>query len=503
MSISRKYKPYDPYTSYLLPLNLRDWLPENHLAQFIIDTVNELDLSEFYHPSRSTKGQPAYDPKMLVSLLLYSYAIGLPSSRKIEQKTYEDIAYRIISGNQHPDHDTISDFRKDNLKAFSNLFLKVLELAHKLNLVSLGHVALDGTKIKANASKHKAMSYDRMIKKETELKEKISFLLKEAESVDNKEDKLYGKGKNLLTLPEELKYHKERLGKIREAKAALEKEALIKNEKNEFERKNDINKIDKSNKNNESDNKNNNKDSNSNNISSINESVNNINTESILPKPTDQINFTDPESKIMLDSGNKAFIQGYNAQAAVDSFNQIILAAEVTRETNDKLQVKPMISKVKKNIKKYPDVVTADSGYYSETNVTWLEKKHIDPYIATGRMKHDDPFSIKCNDNAVLTEEKKKLNKNNKKKDKKDKKDIMTLKLRTEKGKEIYSRRKTIVEPVFGQIKGTKNYRQFLLRGINKVNSEWKLICLTHNLTKIFRRLNLNKQVDINFSYQY
>ena len=241
-----------------------------------------------------------------------------------------------------------------------------------------------------------------------------------------------------------------------------------------------------------------NNNNNTNNISnSVNtdESANNINTESILPRPTDQINFTDPESKIMLDSGNKVFIQGYNAQAALYSDNQIILAAEVTRETNDKLQIKPMISKVKKNIKKYPDVVTADSGYYSETNVIWLEKKHIDPYIATGRMKHDDPFSLKCNDNAVSTKEKKTLKK-------KDKKDLMTLKLRTEKGKEIYSRRKTIVEPVFGQIKGTKNYRQFLLRGINKVNSEWKLICLTHNLTKIFRSLNLKKQKDINFSYQ-
>ena len=497
MSISRKYKPYDPNTSYLLPPNLRDWLPENHLAQFIIDTVNEFDLSEFYHPVKTSRGQYPYDPKMLVSLLLYSYAIGLPSSRKIEQKTYEDIAFRMISGNQHPDHDTISDFRRDNLKAFSNLFLKVLELAKKLKLISLGHVALDGTKIKANASKHKAMSYDRMVKKEIELKEKITSLLKEAESTDSKEDKLYGKGKNLLTLPEELKYHKERLEKIREAKAALEKEALIKNEKNENDKRNKRNgtngtngvnercendkNIKRSRNNNNSSSSSNNNNNNGN-INRISESKNDINKESILPEPTDQINFTDPESKIMLDSGNKMFIQGYNAQAAVDSDNQIILAAEVTRETNDKLQIKPMISRVKKNIKKYPKVVTADTGYYSETNVSWLEKKHIDPYIATGRLKHDDPFSLKCKDN--------------------DRKDLMTLKLRTEKGKEIYSRRKTIVEPVFGQIKGSRNYRQFLLRGINNVSSEWKLICLTHNLTKIFRSLSLRKQKDVILSLQ-
>jgi hypothetical protein len=387
---------------------------------------------------------------MMVGLLLYAYAVGMPSSRKIEQATYHSIPFRVLTANQQPDHDTIADFRKRHLKTLAGLFVQVLRLCQKAGLVKFGHIALDGTKVKANASKHKAMSYGRMEKKAAELKKEVEHLLTQAEQADMKEDVLYGKGKRSGQLPKELQFRQTRLQKIQEAKLALEEEARIEAaaRKAEYEAKKKAydNKTDRRGR---------------------------------PPKaPSGQIdskrqrNFTDPDSRIMPASGSKDFIQGYNCQAAVDGKTQVIVATGVTQETNDKQQIEPLIEKIEENTAgKLPKVVSADTGYFSETNCNILDDKEIKAYVATGKQKHGEiPLQLRGRipNNATVKER-------------------MARKLRTIKGRATYSLRKQIVEPVFGQIKGARNFRQFSFRGLENCQQEWDLVCLTHNLLKLFR----------------
>ena len=296
------YKTYDPDQLFLLPPSLKEWLPENHLAYFVSEVVNELDLGDIEQTySTRLQGQPAYHPAMMVKLLFYAYCMGIPSSRKIETKTYEDIAFRILAAGHHPDHDTIADFRKNHLGALKGLFLRMLLLCKEAKLVKLGHVSLDGTKMKANASKHKAMSYGRMGEREKELEHEVEELLRKAESVDAEEDRRYGKARG-DELPEELQFREKRLARIREAKKALEERVAKETEKH--------------------------------------------------PKSKDQINFTDSESRIMKDSTTKGFIQGYNAQTAVDASSQIIVAADVTIQSNDKKQLEPMIAEIERKLQR-------------------------------------------------------------------------------------------------------------------------------------------------------
>jgi len=334
--VSGTYKTYDPDQLFLLPPSLKEWLPEGHLAYFVSDVVDELDLGEI-EKTYSTKlqGQPPYHPAMLVKLLFYAYCVGMPSSRKIEKETYEDIAFRILAAGYHPDHDTIADFRKTHLGALKGLFLQVFILCKEAKLVKLGHVALDGTKMKANASKHKAMSYGRMNEKEKQLEQEVNELLRKAESVDAEEDKRYGKGIRGDELPEELRFREKRLAKIREAKKALEERVAKEAEPSRKEKR---------------------------------------------PKPKDQINFTDPESRIMKDSATKEFMQGYNAQAAVDAPSQVIVAAEVTIQSNDKKQLEPMLAAVQENCNALPKELSADAGYYSEDNIAHARKRHTCVY---------------------------------------------------------------------------------------------------------------------------
>lgn len=428
----KRFKQYAPDQLLLMPPSLQEWLPEGHLAYFVCDIVDEMDLSEIYKDyDVSNSGQPAYEPSMMVKLLLYAYCVGVPSSRKIEKKTYEDIGFRVLTADQHPDHDTIAEFRKRHLKRLAGLFVQVLMLCRKAGVVKLGHVALDSTKVKANASKHKAMSYGRMCEKEKELEEKVKELFAKAEEVDAEEEMKYGKGKRGDELPEELRFHKKRLEKIREAKKALEEESRTKDEK-EGKDSDEVN---------------------------------------ATPDEKTQRNFTDPESKIMKDSSTKSFIQGYNCEAAVDAKAQVIVAADVVQDAVDKKQFKPMVEKVKENVGEYPKEVSADAGYYSEENVTDATVKEIDVYISPEKIKHGATPPVvrgRIPSNYGVKER-------------------MKRKLWTKRGRETYSKRKEIVEPVFGQIKQARGFRQFLLRGVEKVRAEWNLICLTHNLLKIYR----------------
>jgi len=430
--VSKTFRPYEPDQISLMPASMRDWLPSDHLAYFISDIVDNLDLSAIMERySGEDRGYPPYHPAMMVKVLLYAYCIGVASSRKIEKRLCEDIAFRVLAANNTPDFRTISDFRKDHLKALAGLFLQVLKLCQKAGLVKLGHVALDGTKIKANASKHKAMSYKRMKEEEVRLEAEVAELLKKAESVDEEEDQRYGKGKKGDELPKELAFRDSRLKRIQEAKAALEAEARL-----EAEKKPDKNDGDGT------------------------------------PPDKAQRNFTDPDSHIMPTSGGKHFIQAYNAQAAVDSANQIIVAAEVTNKPTDRGQAEPMMDIVKVNAGQLPCQMSADAGYFSSDAVSNLTVLGIDVYMPPDKIGHR--FTLppaprgripQCLSIA----------------------DRMRRKLRTKKGKVCYGLRKELPEPVFGQIKQVRGFNHFLLRGLENVSSEWKVICTGHNLLKLFK----------------
>ncbi len=430
--MSKTFRPYEPDQISLMPASMRDWLPSDHLAYFISDIVDNLDLSAIMERySGEDRGYPPYHPAMMVKVLLYAYCIGVASSRKIEKRLCEDIAFRVLAANNTPDFRTISDFRKDHLKALAGLFLQVLKLCQKAGLVKLGHVALDGTKIKANASKHKAMSYKRMKEEEVRLEAEVAELLKKAESVDEEEDQRYGKGKKGDELPKELAFRESRLKRIQEAKAALEAEARL-----EAEKKPDKNDGDGT------------------------------------PPDKAQRNFTDPDSHIMPTSGGKYFIQAYNAQAAVDSANQIIVAAEVTNKPTDRGQAEPMMDIVKVNAGQLPCQMSADAGYFSSDAVSNLTVLGIDVYMPPDKIGHR--FTLppaprgripQCLSIA----------------------DRMRRKLRTKKGKVCYGLRKELPEPVFGQIKQVRGFNHFLLRGLENVSSEWKVICTGHNLLKLFK----------------
>lgn len=432
----------------MLPPSPMDWLPEGHLARFILDLVKELDLDAIYaRYERDLRGFPPYHPQMMVGLLLYAYCVGVPSSRKIERKTYENVAFRVIAGEAHPDHSRINEFRRVHLEALAGLFAQVLRLCQQAGLVKLGKVALDGTKMKANASKHKAMSYQRMREEEKRLRARVNELLAEAERVDAEEDAEYGVGRRGDELPEELQHSESRLARIRAAKKALEEEARQQQE--EEKRTKDRNDPPPG------------------------------PTETPLPKhkiqttekgkPTakSQRNFTDPESRIM-KSGD-GFIQGFNCQAMVDAEHQVIVAQAVTNQAPDVEHLLPMIAQTIANCGELPEKMLMDAGYYSDANVCEVEKWKIDGYIATGRRRRNEPPPIvRGRPPANLTI-----------------KQRMARKLASKDGAAVYARRKVIVEPVFGQIKEVRGFRRLLLRGLAKARHEWSLITLTHNLLKL------------------
>lgn len=427
------YRPYLPEQDLLLPPSLRDWLPENHLAYFVSDVVDQLDLSAIYVVyERELRGQPPYDPRMMTKLLVYGYCVGVYSARKIQQRLVEDVAFRVLAAGNEPDFRTISDFRKIHLRALEGLFEQVLKIVLETGAMKLGRVALDGTKIKANASKHKAMSYDRMKDQEKLIRAQVKEMLARAEATDAEEDARYGKDKRGDELPAELQRRETRLKRIREAKKAVEERARQK------------------------------------------AGAEGKSTEQTKPDPKAQYNFTDPESRIM--KSNEGFVQAYNAQAAVESEFQLIVGQAVTQAPNDKEQVVPMMEAVETQSGQRPEEVLADSGYCSEKNLEHLEateepERRIAPYIATGRQQHGrHPVSPRgpLPKGATRVER-------------------MKRKLQTKAGAAIYAARKAIVEPVFGQIKQARAFRRFSLRGLAKVRAEWAFVCLTHNILKLYR----------------
>ena len=463
--VNKSFRTCDLDQPFLLPPSLQDWLPEDHLARFIAELVASLDLSKIYsfYGRRDGRGKAAYHPVMMVRLLLYGYCMGVMSSRRIERATYEDVAFRYLAADQHPDHDTIAAFRQQHLPILAQLFTQVLHLCDQAGLVKLGHVAVDGTKMQANASKHKAMSYARMEEKEQQLKAEVEKLLAQAAETDTAEDALYGKGKRGDELPAELARRESRLKKIAEAKAALEQEAR---ERAEAARRTAEEKLQKRRKKEQERGK------------KLGGRPPRIpDPAQARPEPTAQRNFTDPESRIMPDGAHKgSFVQAYNAQIAVDSAGQIIVAAEITQESNDKRQLAPMLERVEQNIGAKPTAATADAGYFSEDQVNDERVQGIELYVATGKQKHgqaEPPDGTEPDEvseplvEAAIEE--------------------MKQRLKTEAGQALYKMRKAIVEPVFGQIKAARGIRAFLLRGIGKAGAEWKLICATHNLLKLFR----------------
>jgi transposase len=438
----KTYQAYTPDQSQLFPPSPRDWLPEGHLAFFVMDVVRELDLGAIHaHYERELRGYPPYHPQMMVALLVYGYSVGVASSRKIERKTHEDVAFRVIAAGHHPDHTAISEFRRIHLEALAGLFVQVLRLCQAAGLVKLGHVALDGTKVKANASKHKAMSYDRLKAKEKELRTKVKALLEAAENEDGYEDQKYGVTRRGDELPEELQRTKTRLAKIRAAKKALEEEARQQAKSDEDKDEPPKGEL---------------------------PSHQIPRTKDEEPTAKAQRNFTDPDSRIQ-KSGD-GFVQGYNAQAAVDEGHQIIVAQALTNQPPDVEHLIPVLEQVVANCGQAPEVVTADAGYFSEENVHAAEALGCDPHIAPGRRKHDEPRpNVRGRPPRNLTP-----------------KQRMARKLATLAGAAAYAKRKWVVEPVFGQIKQARGFRQLLLRGLTKARAEWSLICATHNLRKLY-----------------
>lgn len=424
--MAKTYRLYETDQLFLMPPSLRDWLPEDHLAYFVSDLVDGLDLSEIESVyEREERGQPPYHPRMMTKILLYAYCVGVFSSRRIQKRLVEDVAFRVLGAGNTPDFRTLSDFRKIHRQALEALFQQVLGLALEAGVIKLGRVALDGSKVKANASKHKAMSYGYMKRKEQELKEEVKRLLAQADRQDEAEDARYGDRKG-DELPEELRRRESRLKRIGEAKRALEEKARKEAEQSSGQQ-----------------------------------------TE---PEDKAQYNFTDPDSRIL--KGADGFVQGYNCQMAVEGEFQLIVGQAVTQQANDKEQLKPMVETIGEQAGEKPGQLLADSGYCSQENLKYLARKRIDGYIATQRHKHGQSASP-CKrgpmpKGASLVER-------------------MKRKLQTKMGSRIYATRKVIVEPVFGQIKQVRGFRQFLLRGIKKVRMEWALVCLTHNILKLHR----------------
>jgi transposase len=424
--MAKTFRPYEPDQLLLMPPALADWVPEDHLARFVSDLVKTLDLTAIEESYPEERGYPPYHPGMMTKVLLYAYATGTYSSRKIARRLIEDVAMRFLAAGNTPDFRTLSDFRKRHSAALAGLFTQVLRLCRRAGLVKLGQVAIDGTRVKANASKHKAMSYGRMGEKEAALQAEIAELLRRAEQADRDEDARYGADRRGDELPEALARRESRLKKIQEAKAALEAEAR--------EQAAEAGK----------------------------------DPAQATPAPKAQRNFTDPESKIQKTSDG--FIQGYNAQAAVDAQAQIIVAQDVTPMAADVGELLPQVTAIGRTLQQRPTQVLADAGYCSEENLQELERRGIDAYIATGRPSHGEWLAPvpRGRPPAGLT-----------------RRERMARKLRTWAGRAVYARRKAIVEPVFGQIKHARRFRQFLRRGRAAVRHEWALICTVHNLLKL------------------
>jgi transposase len=472
----KTYRPWSPDAYRQQAHSPASKLPEDDLVFFLIDVVPHLNLGAVYAPYEDQlRGAPPFDPRMMTCLWLYAYSVGVFSSRKIAKACERNLAFMTIVGDDCPDFRTISDFRKIHLDALADLFNQVLKLAHEAGLVRLGAWATDGSKFPGNASRHKAMSYGYMNKEEERLKAEIAELLKQQQQVDEAEDATLGARRG-DELPEELRFREQRLAKIQEAKKRLEEQASAKAQQQQQQwQEEEAERLDEGKKPREP------------------------KTFSATPEDKAQTNFTDPDLKIM-PQNNKSFEYSGNAQVVVDDVAQIIVACEVVIETNDKQQAVPMAEKALGNlqvagIERPIDAAGAvqkiislqDSGYFSEKAVSGLEGLGLDPYMAIERLKHHAEVAVPGSGRATLTaavEAEQKAGASAKEQSAKEK---MRAKMQTERGRAVYGLRKGVVEPVFGQIKAARGFRRFSLRGLEKVRAEWRLVCLTHNLLKIWR----------------
>jgi len=447
----RKFIAYDPGQDLLLPPSLQDWLPESHLAHFISDTVESFDLSDWEadYDTKTGSGAPPFAPRMMLKVLIYGYATGVFSSRKVAAKCVEDVAFRYLSAQLTPDFRSFQKFRKRHLARFADLFVQVVQLAQETGLVKLGCIAIDGSKMKANASKHKSMSYRRMCQEIEKLEGEISEIIGRAQAADDAEDAELG-DYNGYSLPDALSRREQRLKTIQAAKARLEERvrqrAKAEEERREAQAKERVEKGEKPKR-----------------YRKQPDST---------PKAKEQENFTDPDSRIVRDGATKGFIQGYNGQAAVDDKTQIIVAADLNNHASDSNELLPILDQVQANTGASPKTVLADAGYKSEVNFEALEERETEAYIACGREAYDPRISCPHGplpQGASHT-------------------DRMERRLKTKKGREKYRKRKHIVEPVFGWIKNVLGFRQVSLRGEANVRGEWNLICLSLNLRRMAAR---------------
>ena len=438
----------DRKTSFLFPPSIEDWLPQGHLARFVVEIVERLDLRSLTE-SYAGRGSQPHNPAMLVALLFYGYAVGIFSSRKLERGTYDSVALRYIATNQHPDHDTIANFRKWFLKELTGLFVQILLVARQMGVLKLGNVSLDGSKVKANASKHKALSYEYACKLEAQLKSEVADLLKKAEAADRTDIP------DGLNIPAELERREERLAAIESAKAEIERRAAERHEREKAAYQEKV--AERARKEKETGKK----------------------PPSKQPKPPapgpaakDQVNLTDEDSRIMLTSGG--FEQCYNAQAGVDTATKLIVSAHVTQEPNDKQQLKPTLENLAALPKELGTVTVliADSGYFSETNVKACEKQEITPYIAVGREHHNQGPWARFREPVPLPEDADGVTR-------------MRHRLKTAAGKITYALRKVTSEPVFGIIKAVMGFRSFQMRGDEAAEGEWNLVCMAWNIKRL------------------
>lgn len=446
--MSGKFRPINRDTSYLLPPSLQDWLPEKHLARFVVDLVDQLDLSNLEKRYGGGGKQP-YHPALLLALLFYGYATGVFSSRKLEQATYDSVAFRFITGDTHPDHDTIAVFRKRFLPELEGLFVQLLVIAKVTGLFKLGKVSLDGTKIKANASKHKAMSWGYANKLEDQLRKEVQELLKKAEQADAEDEPE-------MDIPDELARREDRLAAIKKAKEEIERRAQERFEKEQAEYEAKLQQR---------------KDK---------EAQSGRKSRGPEPKPPesgpqdkDQINFTDSESRIMPSS--EGFVQAYNAQAAVDIDTHLIVENHITQQSNDKLEVEPTLKGLKDTEEQLGKVdgLLADAGYFSSDNVAHCEEAEITPYISDHRERHNLTWDERFKEPPPCPQDA-------------DAVTVMAHRLRTVEGKEIYAKRKSTVETVFGIIKEVLGFRRFHLRGMDAAQGEWNLVCMAWNMKRMY-----------------
>ncbi len=479
----KTYRPYAPEQAFLLPPSPRDWLPEGHLAYFVLDVVGELDLGAITRrvQAKDPRGERPYAPRMMTALLLYGYAAGVFSSRKIERATHEDVAFRVLAGGEHPHFTTLNQFRLEHRAAFAELFQQVLELCIAAGLVKLGHVALDGTKMKANASKRKAMSFARMNTDEARLKAEVEALIAQAETTDAAEDALYGAGQQPPDLPAELQRREDRLAKIREVRAALQTEAARRRadelsaqadelrakaaetpsaqKRGEFETKAALRDQQAADL-----------DDNDPDPPAVDSDLprNAPPTDAAgTPTPKAQRNFTDPDSRIMSRDGG--WVQAFNGQIVVDDAHQIIVAAALSNQAPDAEYFEPLLRRAIDNCNAVPAVITADAGYFSVENVAAAERLGSEPFIAVGSHASNGlPLDPAAQRRTPA-------------------RDAMNAQLATPRGRALYARRKSTVEPVFGQIRACRGFHHLSLRGLFKARCEWLLVCTTHNLLKLWR----------------